>query len=135
MFFYYDYYIKNNNVSYKPEIDIDPDVSINPDINEDTEEITALFAMCDEDCDDEHDINESSIESEMMEGGGKTGEIEMVEFKKPIQEQQIVTNTDENVVNNIVPDTNVAENVVKLVGEFIFILVNEVQPLNVLDPI
>jgi hypothetical protein len=131
--FYYDYYIKNNNVSYKPEIDIDPDVSINPAINEDTEEITALFAMCDEDCDDEHDINESSIESEMMEGGGKTGEIEMVEFKKPIQEQQIVTNTDESVVNNIIPDTNITENVAENVSENVSENVVVPNNLSVID--
>ena len=66
--FYYDYYIKNSALSYKPEVPIDPEVELNPDINVELDEAEQqkfqseaeeMFDMCEEDC-----YNDGSVDSD-----------------------------------------------------------------------
>jgi hypothetical protein len=83
--FYYDYYIKDTSLSYKPEIQIEDEVVLNPEVSADFEkEAEQMFEICEEEeCDnfENNDFNGFKMEN----GGGKTNPtedgIEMIEIK------------------------------------------------------
>ena len=84
--FYYDYFIKDSSLSYKPEIQIEDDVTLNPNVSEEFEkEAEAMFEMCEEACENEFE-NNGSAGSKASMGGAKTTEegIEMVDLKPNI---------------------------------------------------
>ena len=117
--FYYDYFIdKQVNINDVIDIKLEQEIEDNPDIlGTADEEAEELFAMCDEDCQD--DENNYSAESKTsMLGGNKDGEsiygdIEMTELHKPTEvvEEPVI---EEPVVEEPVADI-VEEPVVDIV--------------------
>jgi len=85
--FYYDYFIKDSALSYKPEIQIEEDVTLNPVVTDEYEkEAEDLFEMCEEDCENEFG-NDGSATSNTSMGGAKTTDegIEMINLKPPVE--------------------------------------------------
>ena len=70
--FYYDYFIKDSSLSYKPEIKLEHEVELNPDVSENNEkEAEEMFDMCEENCENEFG-DDDSIGSNISIGGMKT---------------------------------------------------------------
>ena len=70
--FYYDYFIKDSSLSYKPEIKLEHEVELTPDVSENNEkEAEEMFDMCEENCENEFG-DDDSIGSNISIGGMKT---------------------------------------------------------------
>ena len=113
--FYFDYFIKNTRISYKPEILLDPDTINNPTIYDglpvsEEQDLEEMFNMCEEDC-DEFGQEFSANSDATMNGGmkeGKEKEIEMVSFNKdPVIKRPNVTEGD--VIEGHVTEGDVIE--------------------------
>jgi len=95
--FYYDYFIKDSALSYKPEIQLEDEVTLNPDVSDENEKAAEeLFEMCEEDCENEFGNDGSAVSNTSMGGAKTTDEgIEMINLKHPVDSQEVPVDSPE----------------------------------------
>ena len=94
--FYYDYFIKDSSLSYKPEIKLEHEVELNPDVSENNEkEAEEMFDMCEENCENEFG-DDASIGSNISIGGMKTA-------VEGIEKDELNSNTSATSIVSIQP--------------------------------
>lgn len=121
--FYFDYFIKNNRISYKPEEILDTNIVNNPN-NEtitpsDEADLEELFEMCDEGC-DEYGEDYSAGSNSLMDGGDRQGNRNKIRKRKEKRLASIADIKEEEargLINN--KEGNTAPSVISEIEEVV----------------
>ena len=110
--FYFDYFIKNNEISYKPEEILDPITTNNPNIYDETiplsdqKELEEMFEMCEEGC-DEYGQDFSAGSDLIMDGGKKKGRRDKIRKRQEKRERlaqekksRVLDEKDKKILSN-----------------------------------